>query len=178
MRKTNEEMMRDMAKVVAARAILADTVGSIVYNISKYGKRRLSPNEIWSIERLDENDEDIIPIDVLRFLKRKVKIAKFIDMVREEILIKLSSEEQVSTNQIVRYSTFFNLKNLKAVDMKNSSLIKLLLVICLEEEGIFYDVEEVDADQIDRIYTDLYLAPEKEDRRYIRAVENAARFLR
>lgn len=174
--KVTDDEMRTMAQMVSRNAYLADLVGSQVYDIAKNGKRRLSTQEIWNIDDLEE-DDDVIPLDVIRFLKNKTKIPKFVDMIREEILIILKSEKYLETDRILRYSTFFNLKNLKEVEINNYNLSKLLLIICMEEEKIFYDVEEIEIEEIDRIYDQLYLNPENGDTRYVKAIGEYAEFI-
>ena len=151
--------MKQLAEVVAERPYLADIVGSQVYNISKCGARRLSQNEKWGIDNLDLNDEDVIPASVLLFLKKKKNIPKFIDMVRVEIWKKLKSNQRYGTETIIRYSVFFNMKDMKQIQFTNTNLTRLILVVAMEETGIFQDVEELDPEYIERLHDDLKMGP-------------------
>ena len=175
--KTMEEMKK-LAVIVAERPYLADVVGSEVYKVSKYGSRRLSEHEKQALDLLDEKTEDVIPMEVLLFLKKKKNIPKFIDMIRVEIWKKMVSKERLSTETIIRYSVFFNLKDMKQIKkFPNTNLTRLLLIVCMEHEGIFQDVEEIDSEYIESLHDTLQMGPE-EDAKVLKASEKVYQILK
>lgn len=135
MRKNEQKEieMRKLAKKVANDPMMADLIASILYDIVKGRTRRLTYEMIREIDELDESEEDTISLDVLKFLKNKTHIAQFVDYIREEILSIMNSQKNVSIEDIMRYSIFFTMNDLKLLSPEKPKNVKLFLAIAYGE---------------------------------------------
>ncbi len=163
------ETIRKYAIQIADSPYLVDLLSSILYDITKRGKNDITDSIISSVKDLKLEEEDEIPIPVVRFLKENVvrrgnsssgnkrlrmkRISLFIDEIRLNILQKMKDNKKVSCEDLARYSQIFNLRYIKShmshVETPNQT--RLVIAVGLGEYD--YDgILECSQNSIDELY--------------------------
>lgn len=136
-----EMELRNLAEMLVRNPEATAIVANIFIENAKYGGRRVSEVSHKMIAEVSEYEEKDIPIEVLKFLKKTKNIHVFFEIVRKVIINRLLSEHLLD-KQIRKYVGFFNSKSLKEcieTSRTNKTLKKFVIMVCLDDAGIFYD---------------------------------------
>ncbi len=131
-----------LAKVLVQNPDATAIVASIFYDNAKRGTRRVDPETARLIEEISEDDD--IPMEVLEFLKKRRNIQPFFECVRNQIIDRLISE-YFPNGRILKFTGFFSEKMLEKYQDACFSLNvhKLVIMVFIEEAGIYYDEKPV-----------------------------------
>lgn len=149
---TNEMgVIRKFAKEIAKDPYLVELISSLLCDIVKDGKNDFTDSSIDSVDDLDTDYEEDIPIPVVEFLKenvvkrgnrktgnKKIRLARvcfFIDEIRANILKKINQPEEISCQDLAGYSQIFNMKYVKTnfTHVEKSNEIRLIIAVGLSD---------------------------------------------
>ena len=144
-RKLIKEMeLRRLAEMLVDNPEATSVAASIFYDNAKHGMKRVSEESHRMISEISEEEEEEIPIKVLKYLKKAKNIQLFFEVVRKIIIDRLLTQNMFD-EQIVKYIDCFDSKMLKKYLNKdvNRQAKKFLIMVCLDDAGIFYDEDPV-----------------------------------
>lgn len=154
-RKLIKEMeLRRLAEMLVDNPEATSVAASIFYDNAKHGMKRVSEESHRMISEISEEEEKEIPIKVLRYLKKTKNIQLFFEVERKLIIDRLLTQD-LSNEQIVKYVGCFDSKMLKKylTTEVNRTTKKFLIMVCLDEAGIFYDEDPVSfMDLVQKLY--------------------------
>lgn len=145
------EVIREFAKEVIKKPYLVELIASLLCDIVKDGKIDFTDSSIDSVDDLDPDYEDDIPIPVVDFLKenvvkrgnrysgnKKLRLARvcfFIDEIRANILKKINQPEEISCQDLAGYSQIFNMKYIKSnfSHVEKPNEIRLIIAVGLSD---------------------------------------------
>ncbi len=165
-----KENIRVLAKETVESPYLTELIGEIISGIAKEGKRILTNNDDWSLEMIDPDEETEIPADILEFLQNKTNLAVYADFVREEIEDKLQSSPALPMEDIVKYSSFFNMKKIKNIDCSCPNLVRLALAVAADDGAEGMGIASQCPDYLEELFMALHITSEHDDLSFLEAV--------
>lgn len=165
-----KEEIRVLAKKTVESPYLTELVGGIISEIAKEGKRRLTNIDDWSLEMINPEEELEIPADILEFLQKRTSLAFYADFVREEIVDKLQSSSALPMEEIVRYSTFFNMKKIKEIECCSPNLVRLALAVAVDDGPEGADIANQCPAYLEELFLALKIMSEHGDLSFLKAV--------
>ena len=138
-KRQRDAKLEKLAEELVKNPKATQTVACIFYDNAKGGAKRLSRESTDMIDKIKEEDETCIPLDVLKFLKKKKNIGLFFEFVRDKIIDRMVTDKMTDC-EIRMFAIFFNSKILKKYKEKCYSLNvrKLVIEIILQEEQVYF----------------------------------------
>ena len=150
---TTDEMekIRGLAKEISKSSYLVELISAILCDIVKSGIINITDSLVSSVEDLNPDYEDDIPVPVIEFLKENIvkrgnrqtgnktvrlaRVCFFIDEIRADILQKVKQSKDISCDDLAGYSGIFNMNYIKSnfSHVEKPNEIRLIIATALSD---------------------------------------------